>query len=200
MKITNSSFIKSVADSRQRLNDGLPQFAFVGRSNVGKSSLLNNLTGRNKLARTSNTPGRTRLINYFLINNAFYFVDLPGYGFAKASKAEVQSWQSLIEPYLVDNPQLKCVCVLLDIRHDPTAQDKEMIAFLNYYRLPYILIATKADKLGKSQIKPAAYKIANSVGVGHSDIYPVSNDNGYGKEEILDKLGQFLQNSQDEPE
>ena len=165
---------------------------------MGKSSLLNNLTNRNKLARTSNTPGRTRLINYFLINDSFYFVDLPGYGFAKASKQEVQSWQSLIEPYLVDNPDLKCICVLVDIRHEPTKQDKEMIMFLNYYRLPYIIIATKADKLGKSQIKPYAYKIANAIGVGHDNVFAVSNETGYGKDQILTKLEQFLHNPSQE--
>ncbi len=197
MQITKSSFVKSVADSSQKIQDGLPQIAFVGRSNVGKSSLLNNLTNRTKLARTSNTPGRTRLINYFLINEAFYFVDLPGYGFAKASKQEVYSWQSLIEPYLIDNPLLKCVCVLMDIRHEPTGQDKEMVEFLNYYRIPYIIIATKADKLGKSQIKPHAYKVANAIGVGHQDVYPVSNDNGYGKQQILDKLDQFVNTIQE---
>lgn len=198
IKILQSNFIKSVANPKDRIQDGKKQIAFVGRSNVGKSSLLNNLTNRNKLARTSNTPGRTRLINYFLINDSFYFVDLPGYGFAKASKQEVQSWQSLIEPYLVDNPDLKCICVLVDIRHEPTKQDKEMIMFLNYYRLPYIIIATKADKLGKSQIKPYAYKIANAIGVGHDNVFAVSNETGYGKDQILTKLEQFLHNSRQE--
>lgn len=192
MRILKSEFVKSVANNKNMIIDDFPQIAFVGRSNVGKSSLLNNLTGRNKLARTSNTPGRTRLINYFLINGDTYFVDLPGYGFARASKVEVNSWQSLITPFLVNNPKLKCVCVLVDIRHEPTKQDKDMIAFLNYYRLPYIIIATKADKLGKSQIKPSAYKIANAIGVGHHDVYPVSNESGYGKENILDKLEQFI--------
>ena len=128
--------------------------------------LRNMLTKQNKLCKTSATPGRTRLINYFLINENLYFVDLPGYGYAKASKTEVDGWQSMIEPYLVENEKLKCVCMLVDSRIEPTAQDKQMLKFLNYYRIPFIIIATKCDKFGKSQIKPQALKIANALGVG----------------------------------
>ncbi len=192
MKITKSEFVISVANPSKILIDEFSQIAFVGRSNVGKSSLINMLTSNGKLARTSSTPGRTRLINYFKINNGFYFVDLPGYGFAKASKAEVVGWQSLIEPYLNGNPALKLVCVLVDSRIDPTEQDKQMIQYLSYFRVPYIIIATKVDKFGKSQIKPRLYKIANILGVGTGDVYGVSAVNKYGKELLLDKLDQFV--------
>lgn len=192
MKITNSKFVKSVANSNNILIDEFNQIAFVGRSNVGKSSLLNMLTNNSKLARTSSTPGRTRLINYFLINNGFYFVDLPGYGYAKAEKKQVYSWQAMLEPYLIKNEKLKCVCVLLDIRITPTLQDEQMIDFLNYYQIPYILVATKADKFGKSKIKPMALKLANHLKVASGNIYPISSVNGYGRQELLDKLEQFI--------
>ena len=192
MKISNSTFITSVANPRDILQDSLPQIAFVGRSNVGKSSLINCLCGNGKLARTSSTPGRTRLINYFLINKNFYFVDLPGYGFAKASKMEVASWQSMIEPYITNNDKLKCVFVLLDSKVGATTDDKQMIKYLSYFRIPYLIVATKVDKFGKSMIKPRLSSIANDIGVGVSDVYGMSSYTGYGKEQLLSKLDQFI--------
>ena len=191
MEIKNAKFLTSVADSRNMLLDK-DQIAFVGRSNVGKSSLINMLVNKNKLAKTSSTPGRTRLINYFLINDEFYFVDLPGYGYAKASKTLVDGWQSMIEPYLVENEKLKCVCMLVDSRFEPTAQDKQMLKFLNYYQIPFVIIATKCDKFGKSQIKPQMVKISNYLGVGSGNVFGSSADTRYGRKEILDKLDQFL--------
>ena len=191
LKIANAKFVTSVANTNKILIDQKVQIAFVGRSNVGKSSLLNMLTNQSKLAKTSSTPGRTRLINYFLINDSFYFVDLPGYGYAKASKTQVDSWQSLIEPYLLHNASLKCVCVLMDIRHDPSALDSEMIEFLSHYHIPYIIVATKADKLAVSKIKNNASKMANLLKVARGNVYPVSS-NQYGKEELLNKIEQFL--------
>ncbi len=192
MNITKSTFVKSVASPKNLINDGVNQIAFVGRSNVGKSSLINMLVNNGKLARTSNTPGRTRLINYFLINDKFYFVDLPGYGYAKASKTMAEGWQSLIEPYIVNNPQLKCVCVLLDSRHAPNELDKQMIDFLVYYNVPFLLVATKCDKFSKSAVKPTLLKLANAVGVGISNIYGTSSSKKTGKEELLKRLEDFL--------
>ena len=192
MEIKSAKFQTSVADSKNILADGMPEIAFVGRSNVGKSSLINMLTKNGKLCKTSSTPGRTRLINYFLINNEFYFVDLPGYGYAKASKSEVSNWQGMIEPYLIDNPQLKCVCMLVDSRFEPTEQDKQMMTFLNYYQIPFIIIATKCDKFGKSQIKPQMLKIANALGVGKDNVFASSSEKQIGRLEILQKLDQFL--------
>lgn len=192
MDIKSAKFITSATDCRKMMDSGIPEIAFVGRSNVGKSTLINMLTKQKKLCKTGQTPGRTRLINYFLINDNVHFVDLPGYGFAKASKKEVDGWQSMIEPYLVENEALKCVCMLVDSRIEPTAQDKQMLKFLNYYQIPFIIIATKCDKFGKSQIKPQAQKIANYLGVGKDNVFPSSGDTGYGRLEILNKLDQFI--------
>jgi GTP-binding protein len=192
MKITKGVFITSVASVNNLIKDKIPQIAFVGRSNVGKSSLLNMLADNKKLAKTSNTPGRTRLINYFLINESFYFVDLPGYGFAKASKSESSAWQSLIEPYLVNYSNLKCVCVLVDIRHIPSDLDQVMINFLFHYNIPFLIIATKCDKLSKSKIKPALNVIANTLKVGVGNIYPTSSEQKLGKEDLLNKFNNML--------
>ena len=193
MKITSSRFLRSVADASHLIHDSKKQIAFVGRSNVGKSSLINMLVNNGKLAKTSSTPGRTRLVNYFVINEEFYFVDLPGYGYAKASKSMVYDWQGLIEPYLTSNLELKCVCVLVDSRHEPTAQDKQMIDFLSYHNIPFIIIATKCDKHPKSKLKPALQKIANSLCVGSGNVYGVSSETRYGKDAILDKLENMLE-------
>jgi GTP-binding protein len=192
MEIKNAKFLTSVADSRKMLVDEKKQIAFVGRSNVGKSSLINMLLKNGKLAKTSSTPGRTRLINYFQANDDVYFVDLPGYGYAKASKQEVDGWQSMIEPYLIENEQLKCVCMLVDSRYEPTEQDKQMLKFLNYYQIPFIIIATKCDKFGKSQIKPQMMKIANFLGVGKDNVFASSSEKYIGRNEILEKIDQFL--------
>lgn len=192
MEIKNANFYISVADSRKLVEDDKKQIAFVGRSNVGKSSLLNTLVRQKKLAKTSQTPGRTRLINYFLINNEFYFVDLPGYGFAKGNKQEVSSWQDLIEPYLVNNSNLKCVCMLVDSRLNPMDSDKQMQVVLDYYKIPYIVIATKADKLTKSECGKVKSTIANALGLGTDNIIVSSSKTNAGRKEILDKLELYL--------
>ncbi len=194
MKITKATFFTSVANANNLINDGVSQIAFVGRSNVGKSSLINLLTNNSKLCKTSSTPGRTRLVNYFKINGQFYFVDLPGYGYAKASGQEIIGWQSLIEPYLINNPNLKLVCALVDSRIEPTENDKIMINFLNYYRIPFVVVATKCDKFAKSKIKPALNKLANSLKLGVKNVYGISSSNGYGKEELLSYFEQMLNN------
>ena len=192
MDIKSAKFVTSATSINSDYVENKNAIAFVGRSNVGKSSLINMLVGNSKLCKTSSTPGRTRLINYFLINDNVYFVDLPGYGFAKASKVEVDTWQSMIEPFLVENENLKCVCILVDSRIEPTAQDKQMMKFLNYYRIPFVIIATKCDKFGKSQIKPQMQKIANALGVGKDNVFPSSSETKYGRLEILNKFDQFL--------
>lgn len=192
MDIKSAKFVTSATKINLDNLEDFSQIAFVGRSNVGKSSLINMLVKNSKLCKTSSTPGRTRLINYFLINDNLYFVDLPGYGFAKASKSEIDGWQSMIEPYLVENEQLKCVCMLVDSRIEPTAQDKQMLKFLNYYRIPFIIIATKCDKFGKSKVKPQMQKLSNSLGVGVDNVFASSSETGFGRLEILRKLDQFL--------
>ena len=192
MKITNSQFVKSVAKGNDIINDSKSMIAFVGRSNVGKSSLLNFLVNNKSMARTSSTPGRTRLINYFLINNEFYFVDLPGYGFAKGSKEESSKWDSLMDPFFTNSKNLKLVCVLVDFRIEPTKLDKSMITYLTYYQIPFIVIATKSDKLPKTKLKPTIQKLANGLGLAIGNVYITSSSNKQGKEEILTKFEQFL--------
>lgn len=195
MKILTSKFITSVANGNNIIQDNNSIIAFVGRSNVGKSSLLNFLTNNKNLARTSSTPGRTRLINYFLINNGVYFADLPGYGFAKGNKQESSKWDDLMDPFFTNSKNLKLVCVLVDCRIDPTELDKNMITYLSYYAIPYIVIATKCDKLPKTKIKPTLTKLANGFGLPLANIYMSSSNNKQGREALLDKFDQFIDNN-----
>ena len=130
MNIKSAKYLTSVVECDKILDDGVPEFAFVGRSNVGKSSLINNLTGVNGLAKTSATPGKTRMINYFLINDELRFVDLPGYGYAKVGKSHLDVWSGLMGEYLLGSQSLKMIFLLLDIRHEPTEQDKQMLKFM----------------------------------------------------------------------
>ena len=183
MKIGGATFIKSVAESREFYVSDKPLVAVVGKSNVGKSSLINMLANNRKLARTSDTPGRTRLINYFSFGE-FVLADLPGYGFAKVSKEEKAKWASLMENFL-RTQDIKLLILLTDIRHDPTADDLMMIKYLYHYAIPFIPVATKADKLPKTRIKPNLYAIARQLGVGAGNMLAASAADGTGKEDIL---------------
>lgn len=185
MKIVSANYKTSVVDPKNLLDDGVPEFAFVGRSNVGKSSLINMLTGVNGLAKTSSSPGKTRMVNYFDINNSFRFVDLPGYGYAKVEKSHLDVWSSLMGEYLQLSPQLLTTFVLLDVRHEPTKQDKQMIGFLVYYGLPFMIIATKIDKLAKSKVKPAVNAMAKLLNVRADAIIPTSSETKEGKTKLL---------------
>ena len=183
MKIKDAVFITSVANVDKFYKTDKPIIAVAGKSNVGKSSLINMLANKKKLAKTSTTPGRTRLINYFDFGE-FVLADLPGYGFAKAPKEEKQKWGKLIESFL----STQNICLLLslvDIRHEPTSDDKMMVNYLYHYAVPFALVATKADKLAKTRIKPRVNEIASSLKVGFCDITATSADNGYGKEQLL---------------
>lgn len=186
MKINQAKYTTSAVDKNGLVNDGLIQFAFVGRSNVGKSSLINSLVNQKKLAKTSSTPGLTKMVNYFLINNEFYFVDLPGYGFAKTNNANKKSWASVIESYLLDNPDLRTVFVLIDIRHAPTQLDKDMIKFLVYNSIPFKIIATKADKIAKSKIGQATANLAKELNLRSEMIKAISSQNNFGIKELLE--------------
>ena len=186
MKITNVKFIKSVANVNDVLLDK-NEYAFVGRSNVGKSSLLNFLVN-SKIAKTSSTPGKTRLINYFEVNKDFYFVDLPGYGYAKISKEKINSWDELLGNYLVNSKKLKCVFLLVDIRHKPTELDKQMQKFLYFYQIPTIIIATKCDKLSRAQMHNQKQMLANELGVGKQNIILTSSSTRMGLEDVLNKI------------
>ena len=160
-----------------------PIIAVAGKSNVGKSSLINMLANQKKLARTSVTPGRTRLINYFDFGD-FVLADLPGYGFAKVSKEEKKKWGDLLESFLATQ-KVNLLLSLVDIRHEPTADDKMMINYLYHYAVPFALVATKADKLAKTKIKPRVKEIATSLKVGFADLTATSAENGYGKDDLL---------------
>lgn len=151
--IKTSDFITSAVKPIQYPEMQLPEVAFVGRSNVGKSTIINSLTNRKKLAKVSNTPGRTRLVNFFLINGQCLLVDLPGYGYAKISKTEKAAWGKIIEDYLIARSNLKKVVLLVDARHKPTEDDRLMLDYLRYYQKEVIVVATKLDKLKRNDIK-----------------------------------------------
>ena len=194
MKITSAEFVKSAVLPSQYPPATMPEIAFVGRSNVGKSSLINTLVGRKNLAKTSNTPGRTQLINFFVINEAVSFVDLPGYGFAKVSRAVKKDWGEMIEAYLKNRQNLAMVILILDIRRDPSNDDLSLRDWLEDYRIPYLYILTKVDKLSNNQAinrRRIIEKILNTSG----DIKPIffSAVTQKGKNEIWQVLDAHLQ-------
>ena len=151
MKITKAEFVKSAVWPDQYPPATMPEIAFVGRSNVGKSSLINAIVGKKNLAKTSNTPGRTQLINFFTLNDKVAFVDLPGYGFAKVSQSVKKDWGDMIEAYLRERQSLALVVFILDVRRDPSEDDLSLRTWLEHYRIPYVYILTKADKLSNNQ-------------------------------------------------
>lgn len=193
MIIKNAKFITSVADYNNLPTLNSPEIAIAGKSNVGKSSFINMLANINRLAKTSSTPGRTRLLNYFDINNGeLTLVDLPGYGFAKVSDNEKEKWSELIEGYFAKSQNLINVFVLVDIRHEPTVLDRQMIAYLHHYNIPFTLIATKGDKLSRAQIQKQKSVIAKTFALTPSNIYVTSALNKSGVAEILDRIQNLL--------
>ncbi|MBO5712617.1 MAG: YihA family ribosome biogenesis GTP-binding protein, partial [Clostridia bacterium] len=178
MIIKNATFITSVADKKNFIKSEKPIIAICGKSNVGKSSLINALANRKNLARTSVTPGRTRLVNYFDFGE-FILADLPGYGFAKVSEKEKQKWATLMEDFFKYS-EIAHVLSLVDIRHDPTRDDESMINYLHSYAIPFTIIATKADKLGKTRIKGRTDSIGKYLTVGGNMVTAVSSETGYG--------------------
>ena len=192
-QIINAKYLTSSVNTEGMLKGGVAEIAIAGRSNVGKSSFINYLTNNSKLCRTSGDPGRTRMINYFEINNGkFYFVDLPGYGYAKAAHNEINKWADFINIYLTDNAALKNVFVLIDIRHIPSVLDVQLINYLNTNNLPFTIIATKADKITRSQIRSQINMIAEHLKIGVDNIYVVSAVNKTGKDEILKRVDQII--------
>ena len=168
MKITSAEFVKSAVWPNQFPPATMPEIAFVGRSNVGKSSLINALVGRKSLAKTSNTPGRTQLINFFTVNNSLFFVDLPGYGFAKVPRSVKKDWGDMIETYLRERRNLALVVFILDVRRDPSAEDLSLRDWLDHYRIPYAAILTKSDKLSNQQALGRKKLIEKAMGKGAS--------------------------------
>lgn len=192
MIIKNSEFLTSVA-GRDYKDYNAPEFAFVGKSNVGKSSLINYVVNRKSLALTSGTPGKTRLINYFSINNGeLIFVDLPGYGYARVSDEMKAKWQDILAHYFVESKNLRMVFVLVDSRHEPSANDLQMIAYLRHYSIPFIVIATKCDKLTKNELYKNKKIISAKLAMGEGNIIFVSSDKKIGKELILEKIEQAI--------
>lgn len=173
--------------------DELPEVAFAGRSNVGKSSLLNTLTNRRNLARVSGSPGKTRTINFFQINDAFRIVDLPGYGYARLSKSATKHWGDMIEGYLSGRKNLRCVILLVDIRHQPSAQDVQMYQWLQHYGLDGVAVATKADKISRNHLRTQLAMIQKTLGMTESDvILPVSSLKKSGYEELWSVIEQIV--------
>lgn len=194
MEIKQSEFIISAVAPPQYPIDNRVEIAFVGRSNVGKSSLINTLTNRRKLVKVSGTPGKTRLVNFFLINNEFYFVDLPGYGYAKVSKVEKESWGKVIEAYLTNREQLKKIILLVDCRHKPTGDDISMYKWIKYYNYNIIVVATKIDKLTKNELQKNLKVIRETLELDTNDkLLTFSSLKKYGKEELLDVISETLQ-------
>ena len=193
MKITKSDIEAVAVKPSQYPPENMKEIAFAGRSNVGKSSLLNLLTGRKKLAKVSGSPGKTRTINFYVINDAFRIVDLPGYGYAKVSKSMSQEWGGMIEQYLQTRDNLLKVVQLVDIRHEPSKQDVEMYEYLRYYGLDGIVVATKADKVSRDQIPKQIKPIRKTLKLGEDDIViPVSALKRTGYEELLDVIEGLL--------
>ena len=192
MKITSAKYLTSVVEESKILKDDVKEVAFVGRSNVGKSSLINALVGQKNLAKTSSTPGLTKMINYFSINDTFRIVDLPGYGYAKTGRKHIANWPGLMEKYLLGSPSLVTVFVLVDCRHKPSELDQMMLNFLNTYQIPYVIIATKVDKLAKSKIPQACTAIAKALGVRKEIVLPFSSENFFGKEKLLEYIENLI--------
>ena len=186
MNIHNVLFIKSASHTGQKPEPDRPEVAVVGRSNVGKSSLINAIFNRKKLAKTSATPGKTRFLNYFLIDESIYFVDLPGYGYARLSRKEKADWQKNIESYLKDNKYLKLVFLLIDARHPLLTSDAAMIDWLEYYQIPYSIILTKSDKLSRPKLDTTLKRMKRSYPA--RDIISFSAVNKTGRQEIIAHL------------
>ena len=189
-KINNSDFVISAVKKDQYPTTGLPEIAFVGRSNVGKSPIINALTNRRKLAKVSQTPGKTRLINFFIINNdELYLVDLPGYGYAKVSKTEKASWGNTIETYSSGRNELKRVVLLVDSRHKPTADDIQMHEWIKFYGYDEVIIATKSDKLSNNELRKSEKIIRDALKLTKEEkLYFFSSVNKKGKDELVNEL------------
>jgi len=192
IQIVNTDIYTTAVKKGQYPETGWPEVAFVGKSNVGKSSLINAMLGRKRLARTSGTPGKTRTINFFHVENKLLFADLPGYGYARISKSESEKWGEMVEEYLKDRPELKRIFLLIDIRHAPGENDLMLFEWLQHFNLPFTLVATKSDKLKRSQIPRHLAIIRKTLGVAEPPI-PFSSETKDGRNQlwslILDSCG-----------
>ncbi len=186
--VKRADFVTSMREYGDFPGKGCPEVAFAGRSNVGKSSMINKLTNRNKLARTSQEPGRTRLINVFRINEELNFIDLPGYGFAKVSQQEKLAWGKMLQDYFAGTQDLCRVYHLVDIRHEPSQEDREMNAFLRQAEIPFTIIATKCDKISRGARMKYLAPICRALAVQPWQIIPFSSEDGTGKDAVLQNI------------
>lgn len=185
--IKNATFITSAARAEQFITPDKPMIAVCGKSNVGKSSFINMLANRKKLAKTSSEPGRTRLVNYFDFGE-FILADLPGYGFARVSKGEKEKWAKTLDQFFKVKENIAHVFMLVDSRHDPTADDVQMIEYLHYHTIPFTVTLTKADKLSKMKLKEHIRAIAADLYLGTNNLLATSAETGYGKIDVLNKI------------
>lgn len=185
--VKNATFITSAARADQFISPDKPMIAVCGKSNVGKSSFINMLANRKKLAKTSSEPGRTRLVNYFDFGE-FILADLPGYGFARVSKGEKEKWAKTLDQFFKDKEKIAHVFMLVDSRHDPTADDVQMIEFLHYHTIPFTVTLTKADKLSRMKLKEHIRAIAADLYLGTNNLLATSAETGYGKNDVLAKI------------
>jgi len=197
--IRNVEFIGGMAEKHGwRPDSSLPEVAFAGRSNVGKSSLLNCLVRRKSFARVSRTPGRTREINFFRVNNGFVLVDLPGYGYARVSKQQKSEWKPLMESYLRRTTQLRGIVLLLDIRREPSEDDRAMLDFLAEMEVPTIVALTKLDKLSKAAARERVAELAETLGLSNEQVIPFSSHSGAGRVELLEAITDLVDASPEE--
>ena len=192
MDIKTAAFVTSMSEYKTP-SPALPQIAVAGKSNVGKSSLINSLCRRKALAKTSATPGKTRLINLFLLNGAFHLVDLPGYGFAKVDKKEKLRWGGMMEAYFRETEQLKLTLHLVDIRHEPTQDDLQMNEFLRACQLPFLVVATKADKISRGARMKQLAPICRGMQVQPWQVICYSSETGDGRDQLLDAIEKALE-------
>lgn len=194
LKITKSDIVAVAVKPNQYPPDDMFEIAFAGRSNVGKSSLLNLLTGRKKLARVSGSPGKTRTINFYLVNDTFRIVDLPGYGYAKVSKSISANWGDMMEVYFKNRRGLRKVVQLVDVRHEPSKQDVQMYDYLRHYGLDGIVVATKADKVSNRELQKNISVIRKTLGLsGEDKVIPVSALKKTGQDELLTEIERILE-------
>lgn len=193
MKIVSAEYFISAVGPKQYPEGERPEVAFAGRSNVGKSSLINRLLNRKSLARTSARPGKTQCLNFYNINEQYYFVDLPGYGFAKVSKDVKEQWGRMIEAYLRDRQNLKGVIHLVDIRHEPSSDDVAMYQWLKHYNIPVAVVATKADKISRGNYQKHSKIIRDKLQMQKDDLLILfSAENGQGKDELWQQIEDFI--------
>lgn len=193
MKVTKAEIVISAVKPEQYPNDPWPHFALAGRSNVGKSSFINKMLNRKNLARTSSKPGKTQTLNFYNINDIFYFVDVPGYGFAKVSKKDREAWGKMIETYLTTSENLRAVIQIVDIRHKPTEDDKLMYNFCKHYEMPVIIIATKADKIPKGKWDKHLKVVKETLNIDPNDpVVTFSSETGKGKDEAWSIIQRYM--------